>query len=256
MIAITPMAERPRERCLEAGAQSLSLRECLALILGSGPPKTGCLGLAHLLLTRVSSGLHNENVNRVSSEEVDRAFFTALEVSGKSYLSEIPGLGPAGQAKILAAFELGRRYSLFRTQNGVDANQRRKSSPSILPFPRGNIQRLTHLALQKISPRDRSEPQEWLGFVPVYRSGQVGQLCVVEKGARTHVNVDPAELFARVLALRPRSIFLFHNHPSGTLMASAEDVRLTEQVRALAQQLNIALLGHWIVTLEDQVEVV
>jgi DNA repair protein RadC len=70
---------------------------------------------------------------------------------------------------------------------------------------------------------------------------------------RTHVNVEPSELFARVLALRPRGFFLFHNHPSGTLSASGPDLHLTQRVKSTAQQLGLDFLGHWIVTAQGEV---
>src|SRR4051794_38343667 len=103
---LLPLPERPRERCLEKGPSTLSLRECLAVLLGSGPPGTGALGLARAILQRPGEGL--------AHGEEERAFFTAMESSGNSHLSGIDGLGPAGQARLLAAFELGRRYSCYR----------------------------------------------------------------------------------------------------------------------------------------------
>lgn len=231
--SIPPLSERPRERCLDTGPTCLSLRECLALILGSGPPGIGCLGLATNILGKPGSGL--------STQEEERAFFTSLEVSGGSYLKGISGLGPAGQAKLLAAFEVGRRYSLYRNRI-FRSNQPQKST----------IAELAREALSKISGKNRSEPQEWFGFIPIHRSGELGELCIVEQGARTHVNVDPAELFARVLVLRPRGLFLCHNHPSGIVVPSPQDLNLTEKVAEIALQLGIQLLGHWIVTSQGE----
>jgi DNA repair protein RadC len=221
-----PLCERPRERCLHQGPGTLSLRECLAVILGSGPPGEGSLGLAHSILQRPGPGL--------STSDEERAFFTAMEGSGPGHLDAIEGLGPAGKARLLAAFELGRRYTNYR-----QAPARR--APHALPD-------LTREALARVDESLRNEPREWLGFVPIYRSGEMGQLCVVERGVRTHVNVDPAELFARLLALRPKGFVLFHNHPSGNTQASIEDLHLTRTVEALARQLGMRLIGHWIVS--------
>jgi DNA repair protein RadC len=219
--------ERPRERCLSWGPQCLSLRECIALVLNSGPPKIGCLGLATAILQRQGSGL--------KTEEEERAFFSAMEISPNAHLSEIRGLGPAGRARLLAAFELGRRYSIFRERTAVSPETATKGGQQ------GDE------ALSRIPQELRSEPQEWLGFVPRYRNGQVGQFCLVERGVRTHVNVDPMELFARLLALRPSGFFLFHNHPSGDLNASSEDQTLTSRVAELSGSFGMRLLGHGIV---------
>ncbi|HTL11712.1 MAG TPA: JAB domain-containing protein [Bdellovibrionota bacterium] len=102
-------------------------------------------------------------------------------------------------------------------------------------------------ALARIPWTARCEPNEWLGFVPRYRSGRWGKLRVVEKGAKTHVHVDPAELFARILTLRPEAFVLVHNHPSGALVPSQADLLLTDQVRAVARRLGVGFPGHWIV---------
>ena len=227
-IAETPPAERPRERCLNQGPRCLSLRECIALILGSGPPGLGSLGVASGLLERPGAGL--------SGEDEERALFTAMEVSSGAHLKNLPGLGDAGQARLLAAFELCRRYALFRERVHVKPRlARSRLAPS-------------RQALFQVDPTLRCEAQEWLGFVPLYRTGELGELCIVERGVRTHVNVDPAELFARILALRPQAITLFHNHPSGSLLPSDADFNLTRHVGRLAGQLGIRLLGHWILT--------
>lgn len=223
----TPAAERPRERCLRQGARCLSLRECLALVLNSGPPGTGCLGLALEILERPGTGLDD------ASQE--RAFFTAMEVSAAAHLEGIPGLGPAGRARLMAAFELGRRYALFREE---------RAAPPAFP---GGVRDFKSESLARVPPTLRSEAQEWLGFIPCYSGGKLGSLCLVERGVRTHVNVEPGELFARVLALRPHGIILFHNHPSGELAASDADRDLTHRVFLLGRSLGIRLLGHWIV---------
>lgn len=229
MILATPLSERPRERCLRQGAHVLSLRECVALLIHSGPPRVGSLGLAMALLHRPGQTL--------SENEQERAFFCALETSGLAHLQGIDGLGPAAQARILAAFELGRRYSLHRL--------RAQTPPALRP------KGLRMAAHRQIDDSLRLSAQEWLGFVPVYRDRGVGSFHLVERGVRTHVNFDPVELFARLLSLRPSGFFLFHNHPGGTLEPSLTDLDLTERIRQVAERLGISFLGHGIVTPEE-----
>lgn len=220
--------ERPRERCLSDGAKTLSLRECLAILLGSGPRGQGCLGLAHQIVERPGGGL--------SDEDEERAFFIAMEVASKTHLQGIKGLGDAGQARILAAFELGRRYALHRERSKRAARHEH------------DLAAIAKRALKLISLDMKNEPQEWLGFIPFYKTGRLGKLCVVERGVRSHVNTDPVEFFARLLALRPDAFVLAHNHPSGDARSSEADQALTEQLRKLSRQLGISLLGHWIVS--------
>lgn len=228
-IRALPDSERPRERCLRQGAECLSLRECLALLIGSGPRGRGCLGLASDLLDRPGTGLPDG--------EQERAFFTAMEVSALAHLENLRGIGSSHRARLLAAFEIGRRYAIFRERTKGPVHGRAG----------GKEPDLSARALERVSPELRQRPQEWLGFVPVHRFRELGELCLVEQGVRTHVNVDPAELFARILALRPQGFYLFHNHPSGECTPSLEDFDLTERVRDISGQLGIRLLGHWIV---------
>jgi DNA repair protein RadC len=224
------VSELPRERCLSHGPSVLSLQECLALLLGTGPPGVGGRGLASRVLNRAGSGL--------PPSEQERAFFTALESEGGAHLEDVAGLGPAGRARLLAAWEVGRRYAHYRTRWRLEELAPRGASPLA--------------ALRRIPPEARLSAQEWLGFIAVYRSGELGNLCVVERGARTHVNTDATEFFARLLALRPAAFFLAHNHPSGRLMPSPEDLQLTETLAQMAQPFAIPLRGHWIVSADGE----
>jgi DNA repair protein RadC len=222
---------QPRERCLFHGPNTLSLKECLTILIGSGSSTISCSEIADLIL--------DKTIGKDSPEiEKDRAFFQSMELNSVTHLQNIHGLGPAGQTRILAAFEIGRRFTLF--------SQKTQTS---IPF---QLSKITQQALAKILLPFRHESREWLGFVPLYADGKLGELCLVEKGVRTHVNIDPAELFARVLALRPRGFYLAHNHPSGNPNPSVHDLDLTKKVKKASEPLGIQMLGHWIVSGPNQ----
>lgn len=212
--------ERPRERLARVSARGLSLRELVALILGTGPRGKGSLGLASDLLQAVG----NE----------ERGLFLALETDLLQH-SKISGLGVAQRGRLLAALELGRRYVIEREKNRVCAH---------LP---SNLNRIERRALLHVDAEQRTETHEWLGFVPVLRNGRVGSLVIVARGGRSSVNVDPQELFLRILTVRPAAIILMHNHPSGDLEPSIQDHELTRAVADLCSAFGIALLSHWIV---------
>jgi DNA repair protein RadC len=177
----------------------------------------------------------------LSEAEADRAFFAAMENGGADFLKTIQGLGPAGQARILAAFEIGRRYYGFRHRFLKKQMDGRAKGSARTPVYFSSV------ALDKIGASLRIEPREWFGFLPVYRTQEVGELCLVERGVRTHVNFDPSELFARLLPLRPAGFFLAHNHPSGNCTPSTEDIHLTARVVEIGRHLGVDCLGHWIV---------
>jgi len=219
--------EQPQERCLLFGPNCLSIRECLAILVESGPTRKGSLKLAAQILSHSGEGLNPK-------EEL-RAFFTAMEGDGPSFLKDCLGLSRNGQAKILAAFEIGRRYALYRNQVQTPCR------------PWHSLPQLAKRALEQVPHFFRMEVKEWIGFVAIYRSGEIGALSIVEKGIRTHVNFDPADLFARILALRPQGYYLFHHHPSGNPTPSCQDLELTQKVGEISKLFQIQLLGHWIV---------
>lgn len=172
-------------------------------------------------------------------DEQERAFFTLLESSSAPPWQA----SPAATARILAAFELARRYSEYRLQQ----------APKPLNGPT-TVTDLSRNALAQIPMRRRLAPREWLGFIPYHRNRTLGRLCLVEEGVRTHVNADATELFGRVLSLRPKAFFLAHNHPSGDLRPSPSDLELTDRVERLAADLGTPLLAHWIVAPSGELE--
>lgn len=218
----------------------VSLKECLAIILAEEEPCESVLELASEIMCHTCPGL--------SPMDEEIAFFTKLEITGDTYLKEIPHLSENNQIKILAAFELAKKYAAYRSQSIHTAR-----IPSIYSSAKTlGIPPLAVHALEQITGKNRTEVREWIGFVPIHRTGKLGRLCIVDQGTRTHINIDPAELFSRILSMRPRGFFLFHNHPSGILIPSEQDIHLTEKVRMISEQLGLKLLGHWIVTVESE----
>ena len=227
MIKDRPLDERPRERCLRLGAHTLSLRECLAVILGTGPPGKGCLGLAEGILAGIAD----------HGGASEHGFFTALELGDWTQARNLAGLGDAGLARLMAAFEIARRYAHF------------KASRRHLPTSRAGV---AQQALRRVGTDLRCSSKEWLGFVAVDARAGVSELYLVEFGGRTYVHCDLGELFARILPLRGNGFYLFHNHPSGHCEPSREDIELTDSIYLLGKQLGCPLLGHWIVGAEAE----
>jgi DNA repair protein RadC len=214
-----PFEERPRERCLAHGPDCLSFRECLGLILGGGPSGRGCLGVADELISKTGG-----------DEAQPVGFFSAMEMTEGAVLSGTAGLGAAGQARVQAVFEFARRYWAYRNVETV------------------GIQKKDDLDLAEYVPEVwRRENREWLGFIPVLGVGRIGTFQLAQLGARVSVNIEPVELFSRILAFRPKGVALFHNHPSGFLQPSDHDILLTKHVARAAKTIGISFLGHCIV---------
>lgn len=90
-----PIDDRPREKLIEHGAETLSTSELLAILIGSGTRGINALQLARRLL--------RDGVDRLARQHVDR-------------LSSIRGIGPAKAARIAASFELSRRRRIKKTE--------------------------------------------------------------------------------------------------------------------------------------------
>lgn len=224
MIKHLHQTERPRERCLQSGATHLSLRECLAVLLGSGPRGVGCMGLANRILKNRSP---TSNDNDSLETLVNEPSFQGVE-----------GLGQAGQARLLVCFELAKRFACLQEhKKPMRREARRLQTP------------LSQQALARIPWNERVHPREWIGFVPVFSDGRVGSFSLVERGLRSHVNFDVQLFFKLVLASQQTiGLFLFHNHPSGGLVPSADDRRLTNELADLCARLHLHFAGHWIVS--------
>jgi DNA repair protein RadC len=227
--------EDPQTRCALHGAGTLSLRECLSLILkGKAQPNRSAQVAAQLL-----GGTDLD----IPAAEQARALFSSLEMACSSPSPELGILKQDESVRIQAAFEFARRYH-FYLEDGKSRNRSGREECE-----------MTQTALSQIGQEWRGMAVEWLGFVPVYQKSRLGNLCIVERGARTHVNTSAQELFARILVLRPQAVFLVHNHPSGNLQPSREDKELTRHVDDLCRKLGIKLLSHWIVSGSEETRV-
>lgn len=227
MIESLPLAERPRERCLAFGPETLSLRECIAVVLGSGPKGKGCMGLAADLL------------DARDHEEIEERFFEQWMNHGPTLLRRAAaGLGPAGQARLLACFEIARRYNQVASKP--------KSVPREL-----NLSVLEYKVLQRIPQPLRASAYEWFGFVGIFKNGSTTNLRLMSQGQKRQVQVDKQKLFLEILLTDAPAFILVHNHPSGDLEPSAEDLLLTNTVNHLARQLHLQCLSHLIVTSND-----
>lgn len=229
MIHQLPFSERPRERCLAFGAEALSLRECIAVLLGSGPRGKGCMGVAGDLMRMDSSH------DKINSRDAEEHFLLQWLHTGPALLQQISGLGPAQRARLLACFEIAKRLHQVMPTS--------KQCPKSL-----NLSILEQRAFDKVPFEERHAKDEWFGFIGVYKTGNITNMQIVARGARQQVVVDRQRLFRDLLLSGAPAFFLIHNHPSGDLEPSAEDITMTTSIRSLATELNLQCLSHLIVT--------
>ncbi|MDI9485511.1 MAG: DNA repair protein RadC [Bacillota bacterium] len=204
-----PKEERPRERLIRHGAERLANRELLAILLRTGNRNESALMLADRLLSR---------------------FGSLPELAQTSYeeLLSVKGIGPAKAADILAAFELAKRLGESRMEfEGIISNP----------------QDAAQLVLGELSHADK----EHFMIIMLNTKHRVIAKKVVSIGHLHASLVHPREMFKEAIKRSSAAVILVHNHPSGDLTPSRDDITTTERLRDVGEMLGIEVLDHIIV---------
>lgn len=203
-----PRALRPREKVLSHGPGRLAATELVALVLGTGTREAPAWKIADRLVRRY--GLRG------------------LGAVDARALSREKGVGKAGAARLAAVWELGRRLS-------DDGSATRPS----LTRPADVYETVADLAVWR---------KECL--VGLYLDAQNGLLHreTLSVGALNTTRTHPREIFYPAIEHLALGFILAHNHPSGCLEPSPEDVAFTRAVRQAGEILGIELYDHLIVT--------
>lgn len=212
-IPISSWAEddRPREKMAVKGAAALSTNELLAILLRSGSGGESALDLARRILNDCGNDL-----NRLARLGLD------------DLAAHYKGMGIAKAAAVIAAMELGRRRAL------AEAGEMPLLSTSldIYNYLRPRMGDLDHEEFWVVLLSGGCRVK---GCERLFSGGWEGTL------------IDVRMLFRRVLESKASSIVIAHNHPSGNLLPSPQDVALTKKVRSASQLLDVRLLDHLIV---------
>ncbi|TFI50730.1 JAB domain-containing protein [Mastigocladus laminosus UU774] len=214
-IADMPETERPRERLMAHGAKILSTAELLAILLGTGQGagKLSAVGLGQYILHELS--------------KCDREPLAVLRDISVAELMRIPGIGPAKATTILAAIELGKR-----------AFQSRPADRTVIDSPAA--------AAAALSQDLMWQNQERFAVVLLDIKNRLLGTQVITIGTATETLAPPGEIFREVIRQGATRLIVAHNHPSGNLEPSNEDIELTRQLLAGAKFLAIPLLDHLI----------
>lgn len=214
-IADLPESERPRERLTAQGARSLSTAELIAILLGTGqgPGKLSAVGLGQYLLQQLS--------------QHQREPLGVLRDVTIQELTKISGIGPAKAATILAAIELGKRI-----------HQSRPAEKTVIDDPAVAAAALSHDLMW--------QAQERFAVLLLDVKHRLLGTQIITIGTATETLAHPRDIFREVIRQGATRVVVAHNHPSGNVEPSPEDIALTRQLLAGAQFLGIPLLDHLI----------
>lgn len=192
------------------GAANLSDAELLAIILRSGTKGKSVLAVAQELI--------NKHLN--------------LAVLGSVSLSELKktaGIGEDKAISLLAAFEIGRR---MQAQTKWLFDKKVTSPKDIAEF---------------FIPILRDELKEKFIVVSLNSANKVTRYETISVGSLNSSVVHPREIFKFAIENSSASIILIHNHPSGNLEPSQEDILITKKLVEAGTILNISVLDHLII---------
>ena len=203
--------DRPREKLLYKGSESLSNSELLAILIHNGTKQKTAVDLAKEILK-----LGKDNLNELGKLSIKE-------------LMKIKGIGEAKAITIAAALELGRR---------------RQSSIALEKPVAGSSYEIAEYLKSKL----KDYRHEVFAVVFLNRANKVNHFEIVSEGGITGTIADPRIILRKALEEDAVSIILCHNHPSGSTKPSRADTELTNKIKEAAQYFDIKVLDHLIVS--------
>lgn len=206
-----PQEERPKEKLMYAGAESLSTSELLALIIRTGNSSKSAVQLA-------------EDVLAYSAKELG-----SLREADVQELTEIDGIGSTKACSIVASLELARRLL------GRESDESRISMK--------NPESVANLLMEDM----RGLKQEHLVALLLNAKCEIESRITVSIGELTSTVVHPREVFRPAIRKGAAGIILTHNHPSGDPTPSQDDIQSTKRIMEVSKLVGIRLLDHLII---------
>ncbi|MGM0395487.1 MAG: RadC family protein [Bacillota bacterium] len=205
-----PLSERPREKLLSMGPGALSNSELLAVIIRTGTGSESAIEVSRRMLSLDSRGI------------------SYLGDASISDLTEIRGIGECKAAQILAAIELGKRIKRISPYDNV-----RVTSPDVV----ANIVMEDMKMLQK----------EHFNIAILDTKNQIISIENISIGTLNASIVHPRDVFKAAIKKNANSVILLHNHPSGDIVPSNEDINITKRLIEAGNIIGIKVLDHIII---------
>ena len=203
--------DQPREKLITNGARLLSNAELLAILISSGNQQESAVGLSKRILLSVGN-----NLKRLSKLSL-------------AQLMIFKGIGEAKAVKIEAAMELSRRSqkSIHKSADKIN------NSAAVFSIMQPLLGHLFH-------------EEFWVLYLN--NSNNILAKKQLGKGGMTATIVDVRIVLKQALEQSATALIFAHNHPSGSLVPSVLDKKLTQKLKLAAESLDIKVLDHIIVT--------
>jgi len=204
------VADRPREKLVQKGRRALSDAELVAILIGSGNREDSAVSLAQKMLI-----YFNNNLNDLA------------QCSLKD-LQQFKGIGEAKAISIAAALELGRR------RQATAVNERKTIA-------------LPEDVFALLNPVIGDLPHEEFWIIYLNNNKKLIKKECLSTGGLTSTTVDVRLILKKAIDALATSIIIAHNHPSGQLQVSKNDVEITKKIKTACNLIDIQLADHVII---------
>lgn len=210
-----PDDQKPREKAMAFGLETLTDAELMAIVF--------------------ATGIRGKSVLRMSEEiiaahEGHLSLLTALDV--KELCKRFKGIGPAKALTLLAGLELGVRAA--RDAARLEAERKALTSPQVV------------WTLMKDSLQGLDHEEFWVLYLN--QAGKLIRKEMVGRGGLSATVADVRLILREALLCLASSMILVHNHPSGNSTPSSQDMALTRKIKEAATYHDIRLHDHIIFT--------
>ncbi|HWL27010.1 MAG TPA: DNA repair protein RadC [Ureibacillus sp.] len=209
MIRDVHIDDRPRERLIKQGPQSLSNQELIAILLRTGTKSESVLSLANRILN------YFEKIHELKHATLEE-------------IVSIKGIGEAKAVQLLAAIELGRRLAQMQVHNRFTIRSPQDAASFLMP-------------------EMSSLNQEHFVTLFLNTKNQVIHKQTIFIGSLNSSIVHPREIFREAVKRSAASIICAHNHPSGIATPSPEDIDVTKRIQEAGYIIGIDLIDHIII---------
>lgn len=205
-----PTSDRPIERLIQKGSDSLSNEELLAILIRTGTKGKSSKELASNILSSIKNIQELKNLNF-------------------KQLTQIDGIGPSKAAILLSTIELSKRMN----QTVHTIIKKKGNNPAfIFEYYQSILQDKT---------------QEYFYAIYLDQAKTIIQDKLLFIGTINYSLVHPRDIFKEAYLLSASSIIIVHNHPTGNVLPSQNDIETTNNLVKIGSLLGIKVIDHIII---------
>jgi DNA repair protein RadC len=203
--------DRPREKMMRKGIDTLSNAELLAILFSTGSREMSAVELARQLLE-----IADNNLDRLAKMDLDQ-------------LMQIKGIGEAKAISVHTALELGKR----RTAQ---------------PYEEAKVFGSSHDVFTYFGSKLRDLPYEEFWILLLNRANKMIEPVKISQGGMSGTVVDVRIVLRNAILKQASSVIMCHNHPSGNTKPSQQDIDITKKMKEAGTLMDIKLFDHLILT--------